>query len=81
MYEERLSSKANKTFSKEVEFKKYLHSVSDAGSRLLFEFTSGGHGLMQGRECRVLYGSERKGVVDVVWKCPALSSRRFILFI
>ena len=26
-------------------FKKYLHGVSDAGSRLLFKFRSGTHGL------------------------------------
>ena len=28
-----------------IGFKKYLHGVSDAGSRLLFEFRSGTHGL------------------------------------
>ena len=30
-----------KWFGKIVEFKKYLHGVCDAGSRLLFEFRSG----------------------------------------
>ena len=34
-----------KTFGKEVEFKRYLHGVSDAGIRLLFKFRSGTHGL------------------------------------
>ena len=34
-----------KTFGKNVEFKKYLHGVSDAGTRLLFKFRSGMHGL------------------------------------
>ena len=34
-----------KAFSKEVEFKRYLHGVSDAGTRLLFKFRSGKHGL------------------------------------
>ena len=29
-----------KTFGKNVEFKKYLHGVSDAGTRLLFKFRS-----------------------------------------
>ena len=47
LYEEGLSSKVKlslyKTFSKKVGFKKYLHSVSDAGSRLLFKFRSGTH--------------------------------------
>ena len=33
------------TFSKNVGFKKYLHGASDAGSRLLFKFRSGTHGL------------------------------------
>ena len=34
-----------KKFGKRVEFKKYLHSVSDAGTRLLFKFRSGTHGV------------------------------------
>ena len=42
-----------------VGFKKYLHGVSDAGSRLLFKFRSGTHGLNEelgrhrGREGKV----------------------------
>ena len=32
-------------FSNKVGFKNYLHGVSDAGSRLLFKFRSGTHGL------------------------------------
>ena len=31
--------------NKVVEFKKYLHGKSDAGSRLMFKFRSGTHGL------------------------------------
>ena len=34
-----------RTSSKKVGFKKYLHGVNDAGSRLLFKFRSGTHGL------------------------------------
>ena len=34
-----------KKFGKRVEFKKYLHGISDAGTRLLFKFRSGTHGL------------------------------------
>ena len=34
-----------KTFGKEVEFKRYLHGVSDAGTRLLFKLRSATHGL------------------------------------
>ena len=30
-----------KRFGKSVEFKKYLHGICDAGSRLLFKFRSG----------------------------------------
>ena len=49
MYDEGLNSKVKlslyRTFSKNVGFKKYLHGVSDAGSRLLFKFRSGTHGL------------------------------------
>ena len=36
-FEEVLDNK----FGKKVEFKKYLHGVSDAGTRLLFKFRSG----------------------------------------
>ena len=35
----------NTMFSKNIEFKRYLHGVSDAGTRLLFKFRSGTHGL------------------------------------
>ena len=34
-----------KCFGKSVEFKKYLHGICDAGSKLLFKFRSGTHGL------------------------------------
>ena len=34
-----------KWFGKNVEFNKYLHERCDAGSRLLFKFRSGMHGL------------------------------------
>ena len=46
-FEEGLNTKVKltlyKTFSKAIE--KYLHGVADAGSRLLFKFRSGTHGL------------------------------------
>ena len=48
-FEEGLNTKVKldiyKRFGKSVEFKKYLHGVCDAGSRLLFKFRSGMHGL------------------------------------
>ena len=51
-FEEGLNTKVildiYKRFGKSVEFKKYLHGVCDAGSRLLFKFRSGTHGLNQG---------------------------------
>ena len=41
-FEEGLNTKVKltlyKTFGKAIEFKKYLHGVADAGSRLLFSF-------------------------------------------
>ena len=48
-FEEGLNTKVKldmyKRFGKSVEFKKYLHGICDAGSRLLFKFRSGTHGL------------------------------------
>ena len=69
-----------KTFGKVVEFKKYLHGPGDAGSRLLFKFRSGTHGLNEelgrhrGREGRkecLLCGDECESVSHVLWECPA----------
>jgi len=66
-------------FGKEVEFKRdmYLHGVSDAGTRLLFKFRSGTHGLNEklgrhrGRNDRTECGDECGRVVQVLWECPA----------
>ena len=49
-FEEGLNTKVKLIFInglvyKSVEFKKYLHGVCDAGSRLLFKFRLGTHGL------------------------------------
>ena len=48
-FEEGLNNKDNlamyKTFSKNVEFKNYLHGVSEAGTRLLLKSKSGMHSL------------------------------------
>ena len=84
LYEEELSSKfivsLYKTFSKELGFKNYLHSVSDSGSKLLFK---GMHGLNEelgrhrDREGKVEFsfcGAECESVVHVLWECPAYSS-------
>ena len=89
LYDEGLNSKVKlslyRTFSKNVGFKKYLHGVSDAGSRLLFKFRSGTHGLNEelgrhrGREGKVectLCGAECESVVHVLWECPAYSNCR-----
>ena len=88
-FEEGLNNKVKlamyKTFGKNVEFKKYLHGVSDAGTRLLFKFRSGTHGLNEelgrhrGREGKLecaLYGAECENVVHVLWECSAYSSSR-----
>ena len=88
-FEEGLNSKVKldmyKRFGKEVEFKRYLHGVGDAGTRLLFKFRSGTHGLNEelgrhrGREGKsecVLCGAECENVVHVLWECSAYSNIR-----
>ena len=83
-YVEGLNSKVKlelyKTFGKEVEFKRYLHGVNHAGTRLMFKFRSGTHGLNEelgrhkgrnGRTECVLCGDECESVVHVSCECPA----------
>ena len=74
-----------KAFGKEVEFKRYLHGVSDAGTRLLFKFRSGTHSLNEevgrhrgrnGRTECVLCGDECESVVHVLRECPAYKDSR-----
>ena len=88
-FEEGLNSKVKlslyRTFGKIVEFKKYLRDVGDAGTRLLFKFRSGTHGLNEelgrhrGREGRkecLLCDAEWESVSHVLWDCPAYASIR-----
>ena len=88
-YVEGLNSKVKlelyKTFGKEVEFKRYLHGVSDTRIRLLFKFRSETHGLNEelgrhrrsnGRTECVLCGDECESVVHVLWECPAYKDSR-----
>ena len=89
MFEEGLNTKVKltlyKTFGKAIEFKKYLHGVADAGSRLLFKFRSGTHGLNEelgrhrgregNKEC-VLCGNECESVSHVLWECSAYCNSR-----
>ena len=83
-FEEGFNSKVKlalyRTFGKVVEFKKYLHGVSDAGTRL---FRSGTHrlneelGRHRGREGRkecLLCDAECESVSHVLWDCPAYRS-------
>lgn len=73
------------TFSEVIEFKQYLHGVSDAGTRLMFKYRSGTHGLNEelgrhrGREgvkeCE-LCDAECESVSHVLWECQAYSSVR-----
>ena len=83
-FEKGLDSKVKlemyKTFGKKVEFKRYLHGISGAGTRLLFKFRSGTHGLNEelgrhrGREGRtqcMLCDDECESVAHVLWDCPA----------
>ena len=62
-----------------------MHGLSDAGTRLLFKFRSGTHGLNEelgrhrGREGRkecVLCGDERESVSHTLWDCSAYRSIR-----
>ena len=63
-----------------VEFKEYLHGVSDAASRLILKFWSGTHGLNEEldrhreregmKEC-LLCDNECESVSHVLWECPA----------
>ena len=89
-FEEGLNTKINldmyKRFGKSVEFKKYLHGICDARSRLLFKFRSGTHGGLneelgrhRGREGKTkcsLCGNECENVSHVLWECSAYSSTR-----
>ena len=86
MYSERECRKCEEglvklaTYKKWVKFKEYLHAVSDAGTRLLFKFMLGTHGLNEdlgrhrGRdgksEC-TLCGAECESVAHVLWECTA----------
>ena len=60
-------------FGRRVEFKKYLHGVSDAETRLLFKFRSSLNeelGRHRGREGKLectLCGAECESVVHVLW--------------
>ena len=56
-----------KRFGKSVEFKKYLHGICDAGSRLLFKFRSGTQGTF-----RLIY-------LPSVYAYPILHSDRVYL--
>ena len=88
-FEKGLNTKVNldiyKRFGKCVEFKKYLHGICDAGSRLLFKFRSSTHGLNEelgrhrGREGQIecsLCENECENVSHVLWECSAYSSTR-----
>ena len=88
-FEEGLNSKVKlslyRTLGKVVEFKKYLHGFGDAGTRLLFKFRSGMHGLNEelgrhrGREGRkecLLCDAECESVSHVLWDCPPYASVR-----
>ena len=55
-----------KRFGKSVEFKKYLHGIGDVGSRLLFKFRSGTHGLNE--ELGRHRGREGKNGMFLVWE-------------
>ena len=63
-----------KVFSKEVEFKRYLHGISDAGTRLLFKFRSGTHGLNEE------LGRHRGGMAGLSVFCVVMSASVLSMF-
>ena len=88
-FKEGLDSKVKlslyRTFCKAVEFKAYLHGECDAGSRLMFKFRSGTHGLNEdlgrhrGREGRkecLLCDDECESVSHVLWDCLVYNTLR-----
>ena len=88
-YERGLNGKVKlqvyRLFSKCVEFKKYLHGVSDEGTRLMFKFRSGTHGLneelgrhrgKEGKSQCTLCGCECESVTHVLWECSVYSNIR-----
>ena len=91
LYAEGLNSKVKLSlFCKMIRFKKYLHGMSDAGSRFLLKFRSGMHGVKEelgrhrGREGKVesiLCCAECESVMHVLWKCPASYSSCRLLFL
>ena len=62
-------------FKEDFECRKYLHGVSDMGSKLLFRFRSGNHGLNEelGRHI-VPSRSECGSVEHVLWEYSEYSS-------
>ena len=76
-FEEGLNAKVKlslyKTFGKGIEFKKYLHGVADAGSRLLFKFRSGTHGLNEE------LGRHRVGKVIKSVSCVVMSVKVLVM--
>ena len=72
-------------FCKAVKFQVYLHGECDAGSRLMFKFRSGTHGLNEeldrhrGREGRkecLLCDDECESVSHVLWDCLVYNTLR-----
>ena len=87
-FEEGLNTKVKldmyKRFGTSVEFNKYLHGICDAGSRLLFKFRLGTHGLNEqlgrhrGREGKTecfLCRNEVENVSHVLWDSAYSSTR------
>ena len=63
-----------KSFGKEVDFKTYLHGVSDAGTRLLFKFRSEMHGLNEE------LGRHRGGMAGLSVFCVEMNVRVLSMF-
>ena len=74
-----------RTFCKAVQLKVYLHGACDAGSRLMFKFRLGTHGVNKelgrrrgrerGKEC-LLCDDECESVIHVLWDCRVYNTLR-----
>ena len=68
-----------------IEFKRYIHGISDAGTRFLFKFWSETHELNEelgrhrgrnGKTGCTLCDAECESVVHVLWECPVYKGSR-----
>ena len=84
---ERTNLEFTESLKKHLNVKKYMYGVLDMGSKLLFRFRSGPHGLNEelGRHITrniskacVFCNCDCESVEHVLWECPAYSNNRSV---